>query len=59
VKEEDIQKLEGGGDWHTAYICLYRAKQLEWFWLADVSWLSMDTIPAQVPILLHGMSKSK
>jgi ubiquitin carboxyl-terminal hydrolase 14 len=29
VKEEDIQKLEGGGDWHTAYICLYRAKQLE------------------------------
>ena len=29
VKEEDISKLEGGGDWHTAYICLYRAKQLE------------------------------
>ncbi len=27
--EEEITKLEGGGDWHTAYICLYRAKQLE------------------------------
>ena len=29
VKEEEIKKLEGGGDWHTAYICLYRAKQME------------------------------
>ncbi|KAH6570441.1 hypothetical protein BASA62_004358 [Batrachochytrium salamandrivorans] len=29
VNEEDITKLEGGGDWHTAYICLYRSKQLE------------------------------
>ena len=27
--EEEIARLEGGGDWHTAYICLYRAKQLE------------------------------
>lgn len=26
---EDIVKLEGGGDWHTAYICLYKAKILE------------------------------
>nr|KAJ3421410.1 hypothetical protein HK105_003620 [Polyrhizophydium stewartii] len=29
VKQEAITKLEGGGDWHTAYICLYRAKMLE------------------------------
>ncbi|KAJ1930106.1 deubiquitinating enzyme [Tieghemiomyces parasiticus] len=28
VKEADIEKLAGGGDWHTAYICLYRAKTL-------------------------------
>ena len=29
VSQEDITKLEGGGDWHTAYMCLYRAKKLE------------------------------
>ncbi|KAI8926814.1 hypothetical protein BC831DRAFT_455097 [Entophlyctis helioformis] len=29
IRSEDIAKLEGGGDWHTAYICLYRSKQLE------------------------------
>ncbi|XP_026419345.1 ubiquitin carboxyl-terminal hydrolase 6-like isoform X2 [Papaver somniferum] len=23
--EEDITKLSGGGDWHTAYICMYKA----------------------------------
>ncbi|KAI8819276.1 hypothetical protein BJ741DRAFT_640375 [Chytriomyces cf. hyalinus JEL632] len=28
VNEEEITKLEGGGDWHTAYIVLYRAKAL-------------------------------
>ncbi|KAJ3011422.1 UNVERIFIED_CONTAM: Ubiquitin carboxyl-terminal hydrolase 14 [Siphonaria sp. JEL0065] len=28
VSEEEITKLEGGGDWHTAYIVLYRAKAL-------------------------------
>lgn len=26
VSAEEIAKLDGGGDWHTAYICLYRAK---------------------------------
>uniref|UniRef100_A0A7S1TKL3 Ubiquitin carboxyl-terminal hydrolase n=1 Tax=Erythrolobus australicus TaxID=1077150 RepID=A0A7S1TKL3_9RHOD len=25
---EDIKKLSGGGDWHIAYICLYRSKML-------------------------------
>ncbi|KAH8947146.1 hypothetical protein BDL97_11G025000 [Sphagnum fallax] len=25
-KEEDITKLSGGGDWHMAYICLYKAR---------------------------------
>ncbi|KAI8815403.1 hypothetical protein BJ742DRAFT_783447 [Cladochytrium replicatum] len=29
VADEDILKLEGGGDWHSAYICLYAAKPLE------------------------------
>ncbi|KAI8092821.1 uncharacterized protein BX664DRAFT_328230 [Halteromyces radiatus] len=29
VRDADIEKLDGGGDWHTAYIVLYRAKQLE------------------------------
>lgn len=24
VKTEDILNLKGGGDWHTAYLCLYR-----------------------------------
>lgn len=28
IKESDITKLEGGGEWHTAYILLYRAKKL-------------------------------
>ncbi|PVU96611.1 hypothetical protein BB559_002314 [Furculomyces boomerangus] len=28
VKEDEIMKLEGGSDWHTAYITLYRAKEL-------------------------------
>ena len=26
VGEDEIIKLQGGGDWHTAYICLYKAK---------------------------------
>lgn len=29
IKDEDIQKLDGGGDWPMAYIVLYRAKQLD------------------------------
>ncbi|KAJ2909039.1 deubiquitinating enzyme [Coemansia aciculifera] len=29
VTDEDILKLCGGGDWHTAYVTLYRAKKLE------------------------------
>lgn len=24
VKTDDIMALRGGGDWHTAYLCLYR-----------------------------------
>ncbi|CAE7912994.1 UBP7, partial [Symbiodinium sp. KB8] len=27
VTSEDIKKLSGGGDWHTAYLTFYRAKQ--------------------------------
>ena len=26
-KEEDIMTLKGGGDWHMAYMCLYRGKK--------------------------------
>lgn len=29
VKVEEVSKLDGSGDWHIAYICLYRAKELE------------------------------
>ena len=29
VKTEDIKKLDGGGDWHMAYILLYRRKDLD------------------------------
>ncbi|KAI9320771.1 hypothetical protein BX666DRAFT_2150088 [Dichotomocladium elegans] len=29
VRDADIERLDGGGDWHTAYIVLYRAKRLE------------------------------
>eukprot|EP00178_Gracilaria_changii_P010668 TRINITY_DN30_c0_g1_i3.p1 TRINITY_DN30_c0_g1~~TRINITY_DN30_c0_g1_i3.p1 ORF type:complete len:477 (+),score=137.35 TRINITY_DN30_c0_g1_i3:1276-2706(+) len=25
--EEDVKKLSGGGDWHMAYMCVYRAKK--------------------------------
>lgn len=28
VKTQDIMALRGGGDWHTAYICLYRKLQV-------------------------------
>ncbi|KAI8048039.1 uncharacterized protein B0P05DRAFT_519510 [Gilbertella persicaria] len=28
LQDADIERLDGGGDWHTAYIVLYRAKQL-------------------------------
>ncbi|ORX90326.1 cysteine proteinase [Basidiobolus meristosporus CBS 931.73] len=28
VKQDEITKLDGGGDWHIAYICLYRSKKL-------------------------------
>lgn len=26
AREEDILKLDGGGDWHIAYMCFYKAK---------------------------------
>ena len=26
VNEEDVQKLDGGGDWHMAYVCIYKAR---------------------------------
>ncbi|KAG1464162.1 hypothetical protein G6F56_005138 [Rhizopus delemar] len=29
LRDADIERLDGGGDWHTAYIVLYRAKKLE------------------------------
>ena len=28
---EEILNLSGGGDWHTAYICVYEAKKLPIF----------------------------
>ncbi|ORE09033.1 cysteine proteinase [Rhizopus microsporus var. microsporus] len=29
LQDAEIERLDGGGDWHTAYIVLYRAKKLE------------------------------
>ena len=26
ITDEDIQKLDGGGDWHMAYLCIYKAR---------------------------------
>ena len=28
VKTDDILALRGGGDWHTAYICIYRKLEI-------------------------------
>ncbi|XP_078428157.1 ubiquitin carboxyl-terminal hydrolase 6-like isoform X2 [Wolffia australiana] len=28
-REEEITKLSGGGDWHMAYICMYKARVVE------------------------------
>ncbi|KAM7254554.1 hypothetical protein ACFE04_003934 [Oxalis oulophora] len=28
-REEDITRLSGGGDWHMAYICMYKARTIE------------------------------
>lgn len=28
-REEDITRLSGGGDWHMAYICLYKARVIK------------------------------
>jgi ubiquitin carboxyl-terminal hydrolase 14 len=28
VSEDDILKLDGGGDWHIAYLCFYKAKMV-------------------------------
>ena len=28
VTSDDVEKLSGGGDWHTAYLLLYAPKQL-------------------------------
>jgi ubiquitin carboxyl-terminal hydrolase 14 len=28
LQDADIERLDGGGDWHTAYIVLYKAKSL-------------------------------
>ena len=28
MHEEDVLKLSGGGDWHTAYILLYAPRKL-------------------------------
>lgn len=28
VKTDDILALRGGGDWHTAYLCIYRKTEV-------------------------------
>jgi len=27
VNDEEILKLDGGGDWHMAYLCVYKEKK--------------------------------
>ncbi|KAJ1732916.1 deubiquitinating enzyme [Coemansia biformis] len=53
VTDSDILRLCGGGDWHTAYVTLYRAKKLDSFGIAyyvpvarftDSKYLRMNTI---------------
>ncbi|KAH9604988.1 hypothetical protein KSS87_003568 [Heliosperma pusillum] len=34
-REEDIVKLSGGGDWHMAYICMYKARTIPNYWILD------------------------
>ena len=31
VTEEEVLALSGGGDWHTAYICIFETKKLPIF----------------------------
>jgi len=31
VTEEEVLALSGGGDWHTAYICIFETKKLPVF----------------------------
>lgn len=28
VNAEEVLKLDGGGDWHMAYLCVYKERQL-------------------------------
>lgn len=35
VKEEDVLKLSGGGDWHTAYLLIYGPRTVEYEEKAD------------------------
>jgi hypothetical protein len=37
VQPEDIEKLSGGGDWHTAYVLLYGPRVVGRFELVHVS----------------------
>jgi hypothetical protein len=30
VTEEDVMKLSGGGDWHTAYLLIYGPRTIEY-----------------------------
>ena len=35
VTEEDVMKLSGGGDWHTAYLLIYGPRTIEYEEKAD------------------------
>jgi hypothetical protein len=53
VKTDDIMALRGGGDWHTAYLCLYRKievveKAAEW-----TKWLCLIEIEGSLLNIFH------
>jgi len=44
VKIDDILALRGGGDWHTAYLCIYRKLEVVKKWCLASLWLFHSTL---------------
>lgn len=51
MQEEDILKLSGGGDWHTAYVLFYGPRRLEAkFTKPDYKLETLDSKPVEAPV---------
>lgn len=51
MQEEDILKLSGGGDWHTAYVLFYGPRKLKAkFTKPDYKLETMDTMKTEAPV---------